>query len=149
VCSSKPAAATANSARWARSTATRWRRPRSSPEPLTGPIFLRSSEHPLPDVAAALHSQEINVDLVGRVDSVKGDQIRNTFEAVPDAPVSSADFYFDGKSKGLFENSTNLRVAKHLATVKFTGHNGKHANYSTPLMASCGPHHKRHAKRHR
>ncbi len=73
--------------------------------PLEGPIYLRSSEHKLPDLVAALHHQEINVALVGRVDSVKGGGIRNTFEVVPDAPVTSADFVFDGAAKGLLENS--------------------------------------------
>ncbi len=48
-------------------------------EPLEGPIFLRSSEHPLPDLVLALHGL-IDVNAVGRIDSVKGG-IRNTFAA--------------------------------------------------------------------
>src|SRR4029077_13820956 len=76
-------------------------------EPLTGPVFLRSSEHELPDVVAALHNGEIDVVLVGRVDSVKG-RLRTTFEATPDAPVSSVVVSLRGGKKGLFENSTNL-----------------------------------------
>jgi hypothetical protein len=106
--------------------------------PLEGPIFLRSSEHKLPDLVAALHHREIDVSLVGRVDSVKGGGIRNTFEFVPDAPVTSADFVFDGAAKGLLENSTNICKGKHLATVKLKGHNGKVSNYKAPLKAKCG-----------
>jgi hypothetical protein len=106
--------------------------------PLEGPIFLRSSEHELPDLVAALHHQEINVDLVGRIDSVKGGGIRNTFEFVPDAPVTSADFTFFGKGRGLLENSTNLCVGRHRVKVLLKGHNGKRVSYRTPLKASCG-----------
>jgi len=118
-------------------------------EPLEGPVFLRSSEHQLPDVVAALHGQEINVDLVGRVDSVKGGGIRNTFETVPDAPVTSADFDFEGAAKGLFVNSTNLCKATHRADVRFTGHNGKSFNYRPALRVSCHKHkgNKRTARR--
>lgn len=116
-------------------------------EPLEGPIFLRSSEHELPDVVASLRGQEINVHLVGHVDSVKG-QLRNTFETVPDAPVQWASFSFAGQKKGLFENSTNLCAATHRAKVEFTGQNGKRSNYAAPLKVKCkkaGAKHKRAA----
>ena len=105
-------------------------------DPLEGPVFLRSSEHQLPDVVASLHGQEIDVHLVGHVDSVKG-QLRNTFEAVPDAPVEWASFSFKGASKGLFENSTNLCAQKNRATVKFTGQNGKQDDYSPAVKVKC------------
>jgi hypothetical protein len=106
--------------------------------PLEGPIYLRSSEHQLPDLVAALHHKEINISLVGRVDSVKGGGIRNTFEFVPDAPLTSADFTFFGRRKGLLENSTNLCVGRHLVTVRLKAHSGKESNYKTPLRAQCG-----------
>lgn len=59
--------------------------------PLEGPVYLRSSNNPLPDLVVALKgpaSQPIEVDLAGRVDSVHGG-LRNSFEVVPDAPVTS------------------------------------------------------------
>jgi hypothetical protein len=105
-------------------------------EALEGPVFLRSSEHQLPDVVASLRGQEINVHLVGHVDSVKG-RLRNTFETVPDAPVEWASFTFQGQKKGLFENSTDLCAAKHSADVKFSGHNGKHDDYETAMKVRC------------
>jgi hypothetical protein len=103
-------------------------------EPLTGPIFLRSSEHQLPDVVASLHNGEIDVVLVGRVDSVKG-KLRNTFEATPDAPVSSVVVSLRGGKKGLFENSTNLCKGTHRALASFTGHNGKQWDKKPELTA--------------
>ena len=77
-------------------------------EPLEGPVFLRSSEHQLPDLVAALHNYQVDFDLVGHVDSVKGGGLRNTFEAVPDAPVTSFALEMEGACKGLFVNSANL-----------------------------------------
>jgi hypothetical protein len=105
-------------------------------EPLEGPVFLRSSEHQLPDVVASLRGQEIDVHLVGHVDSVGG-RLRNTFEAVPDAPVEWASFSFQGGKKGLFENSTDLCQGTHRAKVAFTGQNGKQADYGAPLKVNC------------
>jgi hypothetical protein len=106
-------------------------------DPLEGPIFLRSSEHQLPDLVASLRGQEIDVHLVGRVDSVKG-RLRNTFETVPDAPVEWASFSFQGQKKGLFENSTDLCKGTHKAKVELSGQNGKEANYGAPLQVNCG-----------
>ena len=106
-------------------------------DPVEGPIFLRSSEHQLPDLVASLRGQEIDVHLVGHVDSVKG-QLRNTFETVPDAPVEWASFSFRGQKKGLFVNSTDLCKRVHRAKVEFTGQNGKLANYGAPLKVKCG-----------
>ncbi len=105
-------------------------------DPLEGPVFLRSSEHELPDLVASLRGAEINVHLVGHVDSVNG-QLRNTFETVPDAPVEWASFSFLGGKKGLFENSTDLCKGTHKAKVEFTGQNGKESNFKTVMRVRC------------
>jgi hypothetical protein len=105
-------------------------------EPLEGPVFLRSSEHQLPDVVAAVHNGEIDVVLDGKVDSVKG-KLRSTFEATPDAPVSSVVLSLRGGKKGLFENSTNLCAHPHKAEANFVGHNGKQAELK-PVVKPTG-----------
>ncbi|MDX6602064.1 MAG: hypothetical protein QOF13_1266 [Solirubrobacterales bacterium] len=105
-------------------------------EPLTGPVFLRSSEHQLPDVVASLHNGEIDVVLDGRVDSAKG-RLRNTFEATPDAPVKQVVISLLGGKKGLFENSTNLCANTHKAIAAFTGHNGKQRDFN-PVVNATG-----------
>ena len=108
-------------------------------EPLSGPIYLRSSNHPLPDLVAVLKgpaSLPVEVDLVGRVDSIKGG-IRNTFEVVPDAPVSSAVFSFQGGKKGLLVNSTDLCDQTHKAIARFTAQNGKRLTLRPILRVSC------------
>jgi hypothetical protein len=117
-------------------------------DPLTGPVFLRSSEHQLPDLVAALHSPTgIDFDLVGRVDSVKGGGIRNTFEAAPDAPVSTFTLTMQGGKKGLLVNSTDLCKGSHRAEVSFDGHNGKQKDFRPELKARCGAKAKRAKRR--
>jgi hypothetical protein len=104
-------------------------------KPLEGPLYLRSSSHPLPDLVAALHGQ-IDVDLVGRIDSKNGG-IRTTFDAVPDAPVTKFTLTMQGGKKGLLENSRNLCATTNKADVKFTAQNGKTANSTPVLTNSC------------
>jgi hypothetical protein len=105
-------------------------------EPLTGPVFLRSSEHQLPDLVVALHNSQVDFNLVGRVDSVDG-KLRNTFESSPDAPVTSFDIQLAGGKKGLFVNSTNLCTKKRFAKANFIGQNGKAFNSKPVLKVKC------------
>jgi hypothetical protein len=111
--------------------------------PLTGSVYLRSSSHPLPDLVAKLRgpaSQPIEIDLDGKTDSVKA-ALRNTFEAVPDAPVSSFRLELFGGRRGLVEMSDGFCRDRH-ATVDLTGQNGK--VYDTrPVVAAKCPRHKK------
>ena len=118
-------------------------------EPVEGPVFLRANggERDLPDLVVALHNSQVDFDLVGFVDSVKG-RLRNTFAAAPDAPVSSFDIELEGGAKGLFENSVNLCAKKHRAKAAFTGQNGKAYDAKPVLRVKCPKPHKRHGKRH-
>lgn len=105
-------------------------------EPLVGPVFLRSSENPLPDMVLAMHGL-VDVHAVGRIDSVNGG-IRTTFDFVPDVPITKVVLEMGGGKKSLLENSTNICRGKHLAVAKMKGHNGRVRNFRTPLKASCG-----------
>jgi hypothetical protein len=102
---------------------------------LEGPVYLRSSDHLLPDLVAALHGQ-IDVDLVGRIDSHKGG-IRTTFEGVPDAPVSKFVLEMQGGKKGLLENSTNLCRTTNRGTALFDGQNGKTHDFNPVARSDC------------
>ena len=117
--------------------------------PLAGSVYLRSSSHILPDLVAKLEgpaTQPIEIVLVGRTDSVKG-ALRNTFEAVPDAPVSKFHLeLFDGK-RGLVEMSDGFCSARR-ATVQLDGQNGKTYDTRPVVRAKCAKHKKRgHHKR--
>jgi hypothetical protein len=107
-------------------------------EPIQGLVFLRSSSHNLPDLVAALHSGKIDFNLVGRIDSVKGGRIRNTFETVPDAPVTKFTLEMQGGKKGLLVNSTDLCKSTNRAISDFRGQNGKRSLTTPPLVPDCG-----------
>ena len=106
-------------------------------EPIQGPVYLRSSSHPLPDLVAALHSGKIDVNLLGRIDSVKGGQIRTTFAAAPDAPVTTFTLTMQGGKKGLLVNSADLCRSTNKAIADFTGHNGKRHVFSPVVRPDC------------
>jgi hypothetical protein len=107
-------------------------------EPIEGPVYLRSSEHKLPDLVAAMKNGKIAIDLVGRIDSFGKGRIRNTFETVPDAPVSTFVLTMQGGKKGLIQNSTDLCRRKNRALVNFDAHNGEIRGFRTVVRAQCG-----------
>jgi hypothetical protein len=104
-------------------------------KPLSGPVYLRSSNHNLPDLVADLHGQ-IHIVLDGRIDSIDGG-IRTTFASVPDAPVSRFVLTMQGGKKGLLENSTNICREPHRAIARFIGQNATVDNFGSVLKASC------------
>jgi hypothetical protein len=104
-------------------------------QPLAGPVFLRSSSHQLPDLVVALHGQ-VDVVVAGKVDSVKG-ALRNTFEAVPDAPFTKFTLQMQGGRKGLIVNSRNLCASANKATVQMDGQNGKAWDTTPVVKAKC------------
>lgn len=104
--------------------------------PLEGPVYLRASDHELPDLVADLHGQ-VDFELVGRVDTVNRG-IRTTFEATPDVPVSKFVLAMQGGGKGLLVNSRDVCAGNTpRATVRMKGQNGKRLRAMAPLRASC------------
>jgi hypothetical protein len=96
-------------------------------EPLTGPAYLRSSNNLLPDLVLALRGpdrQPIEIELAGRTDSKNGG-IRNTFDIVPDAPVSKFTLELFGGGKSLIVNSREICETENRATVRISAQNGK------------------------
>jgi hypothetical protein len=104
-------------------------------KPLKGPVFLRSSNNPLPDLVAHLKGQ-VDIDLVGRIDSFQGG-IRTTFGRVPDVPVTKFTMVLPGGKKGLLVASTNLCAAPVRGIVQLKAQNGKKANKRTILRTPC------------
>lgn len=107
---------------------------------LTGPVFLKSSNHKLPDLAIALRgpdSQPIEVEFAGRIDSVKA-HIRNTIEGLPDVPVSRFVLSMKGGKKGLLVNSRDIcRGKKTRMNVRMTGQNQALVKSRPLLLNSC------------
>jgi hypothetical protein len=107
-------------------------------KPLEGPVYLGVGfGYKLPALVAELNGQ-IQVLLVGKVDSGPNKGLRNTFEAVPDAPVSRFVLTLKGGKKyGLLENSENICRKKLFVTAQFAAQNGQSANLRPRLNAKC------------
>jgi hypothetical protein len=104
-------------------------------EPLEGPVYLRSSNNPLPDLVASLDGR-VHLDLVGRIDAVHGG-IRTTFASVPDAPVTEFTLKMKGGKKSLLVNSRNLCGRPTRAQVKLGAHNGQVSRSHPLLKTGC------------
>jgi hypothetical protein len=105
-------------------------------EPLEGPVYLRSSNHNLPDLVFDLHGL-VDVEVATRVDSQRGG-IRATVKDAPDAPISKVILEMQGQRKGLIVNSRDLCASTNRANVAFGGQNGKQASAKPALRAQCG-----------
>ena len=116
-------------------------------EPLQGPVYLRSSNHNLPDAVFALHGL-VDIELSTRIDSTHG-RLRAIVADSPDAPVSRAVVDMQGGQKGLFVNSTNLCAAKHRAEANAGAQNAKR-DRSKPVVRAvgCGKAHRKKHSRH-
>ena len=113
-------------------------------EPLQGPVYLRSSNHKLPDLVFDLHGL-VDVEVATRIDSVHGG-IRATVEEAPDAPLTKVLLRMQGAKKGLIINSRNLCGRVNRANVRFRGQNGKTASAKPVMQPGCRG--KRKHKRH-
>jgi hypothetical protein len=104
--------------------------------PLSGPVYLRSSDNELPDLVADLRGQ-VRIALVGRIDSPAGRGIRTTFAAPPDAPVSKFVLRMRGGERGLLVNSRNLCAQPARATARLVGQNGRALTLRPKMRTSC------------
>jgi hypothetical protein len=104
--------------------------------PLEGPIYLRSSNGKLPDLVVSLGGQ-IHLDLVAQVSSVHG-RIRDTFGALPDAPLSKVVLNMSGGKRGLLVNTGGLCARERRAGASFAGQNGKRDESDPVVKTDCG-----------
>jgi hypothetical protein len=104
-------------------------------EPLSGPVYLRSSDNELPDMVLDLHGL-VDVEVSARIDSVRGG-IRASFADAPDAPVTKVVLRMRGGKKGLVVNSTNLCARKNRARVVLGAQSGKRLRMR-PVVRAVG-----------
>jgi hypothetical protein len=115
--------------------------------PLTGPVYLRSSDNPLPDLVPDLRgpaNQPIKLESAGRTDSIRGG-IRNSFDFIPDAPFTKLVLQMQGGKRGLLVNSRDICKRANRAIVKYTAHNGATFESRPALKPGCPKHGKRKA----
>ncbi len=103
--------------------------------PLEGPVYLRSSNHKLPDLVFDLHG-EVPFQVSTRIDSSHGG-IRASLESTPDVPLSKVELQMQGGKKGLIVNSRNLCAAASKADVSLDGHNGMSEEIKPVMRAEC------------
>jgi hypothetical protein len=105
-------------------------------KPLEGSVYLVGGfGYKLPALVAELNGQ-IRVLLKGKVDSGPNKGIRNTFEAVPDAPVERFVLKMKGGPKySLLENSEPLCKKPQRAIARFRAQNGT-VLQTKPLIAN-------------
>ena len=105
-------------------------------EALEGPVWLRSSNHNLPDLVFDLKGI-VDIEVSARIDSLRGG-IRSTLTDLPDAPITSFTLQMQGGRKGLIVNSRNLCSKPSKAGVQLSGHNGKASSTKPVLKPDCG-----------
>jgi hypothetical protein len=105
-------------------------------KPLEGPVYIGVGYgHKLPDLVADLNGQ-VRILLHGKVDTTRHEGIRNTFEVVPDAPVTRFVLEMKGgKRYGLLENSENICRKPQRASAMFKAQNGL-SKHLRPLIAN-------------
>jgi hypothetical protein len=90
---------------------------------LTGPVYLVSSNHELPDLVADLRGQ-VNIQLHGVISSKHGG-LKTVFPATPDVPVKKLILTMEKGKKSLIVNSRNLCQSKRTSVLNIKGQNGK------------------------
>lgn len=104
-------------------------------KPLSGPVYLRSSDHPLPDLVIDLSGQ-IEIAVAGQIDQLHRG-IRTTFESIPDAPISKFVLQMKGGKKSLLTNSTDICRGRHRGTVRMRAQNGRRVDSRPVLGVRC------------
>ncbi len=105
-------------------------------EPLRGNVYLRSSQHRLPDLVASLRSGSVHIVLEGKIGPAK-QGIRALFDKVPDAPINRFVMTLNGGDNGLLVNSANICTSPPTATVKALGQNNIGATFTSVLRGQC------------
>jgi len=108
-------------------------------KPLEGPVYLGVGfGYKLPALVVELNGQ-VRLLLKGKVDTTKQKGLRNTFEAVPDAPVSRFVLEMKGgKRYGLLENSENICRKPQHASAAFRAQNGETLHLQPKVSNQCG-----------
>jgi hypothetical protein len=96
----------------------------------------------LPMIVAALRG-EIAVNLYGESSTARDGRLINTFADVPDAPISRFNLNIQGGRNGILAVTRtrrariNLCKARHVATTRFDGHNGKLTDPRVSVTTPC------------
>ena len=105
------------------------------PNPLEGPVYMRSSTQRLPNLVAELNG-EVRIAVAGHVGTANGG-IRVNVKDLPDAAVSRFVMQMQGGERGLLQNSVDVCRHPQRATVALEAQNGKVTVAHPRLRVSC------------
>jgi hypothetical protein len=107
-------------------------------EPLSGPVyFVQDAGKILPRLAIQLRGA-VSLDLSAG-NSIEGIRTVNTFEGVPDVPVTRFELTVNGGSTGILKNFDDICSHPDSADSVFAAHSGKSVGFKTPLeVEGCG-----------
>jgi hypothetical protein len=96
------------------------------PEPLSGPVYIvQHAANPLPKLVVLLEGMvAIQLEAQNGLERLR---IVNTFDGLPDVPVSQFELAIRGGSSGILKNYANLCEKRVLGEAAFTAHSGKTA----------------------
>jgi hypothetical protein len=106
----------------------------------------------LPMIMVALRG-EIAVNLVGESNTTKSGKLVNTFDNVPDAPVSQFNLNIRGGKNGILavtrtrRSLINLCAGRHVAEADMDGHNGRRHDRDVRMKTPCSRKQTKAAKR--
>jgi hypothetical protein len=106
------------------------------PEPLSGPVYIvQHAGSPLPKLVVFLDGR-VSIKLEAQ-NGLQGLKIVNTFNGIPDLPVSGFKLTINGGTNGVLKNSKDLCEKDNRGDATFTAHSGKtftdHPLVETPL----------------
>jgi hypothetical protein len=115
---------------------------------LKGPVYLVPGKHILPDLLVDLRGQ-VNIRLRGATKSTHG-RLRNTFDMIPDVPVSKFALTIFGGKRGVLLTSEDLCRSPQTLKVSLKSQNKKHVRHGrlrlkTPACPGSG---KKRSHRH-
>jgi hypothetical protein len=106
----------------------------------------------LPMIMVALRG-EIAINLKGESDTTKDGKLVNTFDNVPDAPVSQFNLNINGGSSGILavtrtrRSLINLCAGRHVAEADMDGQNGRRHDTNIRMGTPCSKKQTKKAKR--
>jgi len=102
------------------------------PIPLTGDVMLLATAGGLPSLSITL--QPLGITVVGLITSDKG-RVVNTFDNLPDTPLSNFELNLNGGKEGILASTVDLCTGTNNADGTFLGHNGGTATATGALKA--------------
>jgi hypothetical protein len=105
-------------------------------EPMSGPVYLRASDHTLPDIVAQIQGRGVEIEVVGRISKGR-EGIRASFEGLPDGPVTKFTMTMNGAKHGILVNSANACEGDARAEARFIGQNSETEVQRAPVRAKC------------